>query len=211
MGKKVDGNFQDMSVHDKNVAALAATEEAQDMSTLNRVVVPVAAFTDPNNPSGAAASVNLDLDESPFEHSDDYGRGVLPGAHSTTGPEDTHAKEAREVAGHPGRREAAARTPNVDYPESREDWTKAHWQAKAGEYGLAKSGNTDAVKGRVEEHESTVEEAKNMSAEEWKDEIDAAETEADLNELRALYDAADVDYSTVAKAFETRAAEINEQ
>src|SRR4051812_13723288 len=68
-----DGNQQDMLVQDVEHAALAATEEAQDVSRLNRIVVPMPAFTNPNNPATAGGSINLELDEHPVEHDPDFG------------------------------------------------------------------------------------------------------------------------------------------
>lgn len=202
----MDRSFQDMSVHDKPNPALEPTEEAQDMSTLARVVVPVGAFTDPNNPAGASASVNMALDESPFQHSEDYGRGVLPAAHVVTGPEDTHAKEVGSMF------EWGEEADEHEYPEDRGEWMKADWVAKAESYELAKSGNTDAVKKRVEEFEGQLEVAKEMNAEEWKGDIESAETVEELSDLQKLYRLSGADYSTVVAAFDERhAALTNEQ
>lgn len=208
MGKQVDANFQDMSVHDKNVAALGPTEEAQDMSTLNRVVVPVGMFTDPNLPEASSASVNLAVDTSPFPHSEDYGAAVEPGEHVVTGTEDLHAPEA----GHPGRREAAARRGTTDLPENRDEWQKKHWQARAQELGLSTSGNFDAVQNRVEEAEAIDEEYAAYKADDWKNDIEASQNEDDLAELRDAYVRSGADYSTVADAFDKRQADLtNEQ
>jgi hypothetical protein len=76
-----DGNVQDMSVHDKEHPSLAATEEAQNVAGLNRIVVGMPAFTDPHNPMTQSGSVNLPLDQHPVTHSEDYGADVTPGSH----------------------------------------------------------------------------------------------------------------------------------
>jgi hypothetical protein len=79
--KTEDGNRQDMSVHDKEHPSLAATEEAQDVASLNRIVVGMPAYTDPHNPMTLSGSVNLPLDQHPVTHSEDYGEDVTPGQH----------------------------------------------------------------------------------------------------------------------------------
>lgn len=197
----VDGNVQDISVHDKEHSALGPTQEAQDMSTLDRVVVPMPSFTDPADAMTAAGSVNMSLDTHPVVHAEDYGADVLPGQVSVHTVMDTHS-----IGEEVGSSQAAG-----DFPEDRADWQKKHWQAKAREYGLATSGNTDAVSGRVEDHEAEVEAAKSMSATDWKDEIAKAETADDLADLRELYDASGADLSTVVTAFDSREAEINSE
>lgn len=208
MAPEVDANFQDMSVHDKLNAALGPTEEEQDMSTLNRVVVPVGMFTDPNVPEASSASVNLSVDTSPFPHSEDYGAAVTPGEHTVTGTEDLHAAEA----GDPGRREAAAKRGAAPFPDNRDEWQKKHWQARAQELGLSTSGNMDTVKDRVEETEAIDEEYAAYSASDWKIDIDETQTEDDLAELRSAYVRSGADYSTVADALDKRQAELtNEQ
>lgn len=186
------------------------------MSALNRVIVPMPSFTNPNNPVTAAGSVNLELDEHPVTHAEDYGAAVQPGEHSVTSPMDVHAKEMADAAnlgGEPGRREAAKRTKNtveVEFPENREEWQKKHWQAKARDLGLSTSGNTDAVQARVEEQEAIEEEYKAYGAQDWKDDIEKAETTDDLAEIRAAYDRSGADFSTVASAFEARETELND-
>lgn len=188
---------------DKQHSALAATEEAQDVSRLNQIVVPPPAFTDPENPSAAAGSVNMSVNTHPMEISDDYGADVGPGEDDVRSPIDTHAAEmALDTVNHPGRDDEA--------PEDREEWQKKHWVDQAKEYGLSGAGNTDAVKDRVEEYESAVEAAKAYQAHDWQDEIDDADNTAELEQLRALYDRSGADYSTVVEAFESRATELNQ-
>jgi hypothetical protein len=70
------GNDQDMSVHDKMHPTLGPTEEAQDVASLERIVVPMPAYTDPNNPAAAAGTINLSLNDHPVTHSEDYGQEI---------------------------------------------------------------------------------------------------------------------------------------
>lgn len=202
----MDGNVQDISVHDKNVAALAATEEAQDMSTLPPVLVPMPSFTDPHLPEAAAGSINLDLDDHPVEHSADYG-GEFEERDKVNTPADESVTNADD--GHPGRREQAAKTPQVELPENREEWTKAHYQAALRQAGLPVSGNLEAVTERYEEYEAVQEEYKAYNATDWKNDIEAAETADDLSELRAAYDRSGADFSTVTDAFEKKQADLD--
>lgn len=209
-----EDNVQDIAVEDKDLPSLAATKEAQDVSRLNKIIIPMPSFTNPNNPATAAGSINLDLDEHPVEHSPDYGGGVRPGRDKVLSVADTHAKEMADAAaeaGPPGRTEAAASTPAVEYPESRDDWQKKHWQAKAREMGLAVSGNADAVQERVEEQESYVEEAKTWKAQDWIGAVEDAETTDDLTELRGLYDGSGAKFSTAEDAFTKRQTELNDE
>jgi hypothetical protein len=122
-------------------------------------------------------------------------------------------RDAVETPGPPGRREAAARgqAAAVEYPENRDDWQKKHWQARAREFNLSVSGNTDAVKGRVEEHEGAIESVKGWNAADWQTAVADAETADDLDELRGLYGVSGVDFSTVEKAFEDRQAEFDNE
>lgn len=210
-----DGNVQDMAVEDKEHPSLAATEEAQDVSTLNPIIVPMPSFTDPNNPAASGGSINLDLDEHPVVHSDDYGaaygeRDVAPSI------ADTHSRDMGAAAvepGDPGRREKAARKAGgvTEFPENRGDWSKKHWQARAQELELPTSGNTDTVKARVEEEEGYQEEVKGWNAGAWQDALDQVETQEDLDELKYRYDKSGADFSTVASAFEAKQTELNEQ
>jgi len=232
------GNEQDMSVHDKFHPALGPTEEAQDVTTLNRVVVPMGAFTDPNNPAAASASVNLSIDKSPVTHAEDYGRSATVEQGLADQPIETtmtvHSPELRELeppdftAGQPdpetARGAAAAQAASAKTrmaPEDRDDWTKADWVAQARAHGLAVSGNFDAVKSRVEEYEADQEQrqseraakvdaAKSFGAEDWKAQIAEADDLDALDELRSLYQESGASYVTVESAFEQREAEFNQ-
>lgn len=207
-----DGNRQDMSVLDTERPSLAATEEAQDLSTLNPIIVPMPAFTNPNNVLTQSGSINLDLDEHPVEHSEDFGANYRP-RDTVLGPADEHSRDmgaAAEVPGDPGRREAAAKTPQIDLPENRDEWQKKHWQARARQLGLPTSGNIDDVQMRVEEQEGVEEEYASYDSNDWKKDIEAAETEDDLAELRGAYDRSGSDYSTVVAAFDAKQAELAE-
>jgi hypothetical protein len=180
-----DGNVQDISVHDKDVAALGATAEAQDTDALPRVIVPMGAFHDPHNPYAQSLSVNLPLSEAPVKHSDDYG-GVEKeyGDHETPNTASLHSAEAREYQVEEEDGEVA-----VDLPEDRSTWLKKDWQAQATAYGLATSGNTDKVKSRVKEHESAQEER--VTFEKETHELGRE----DLDKLAAQYDIKPEEYS----------------
>lgn len=104
------------------------------MPPLNRIVVPVAAYTDPGNPDGAAGSVNLELSTHPMEHSSDYGQGYK--SSGVRSQADVHSLEARTDSG-----------------GNRDEWTKKDWQAQARAYSLPTSGNLDTLIARVEEYE----------------------------------------------------------
>jgi hypothetical protein len=198
------GNEQDMSVHDKNSPTLGPTEGSQDVATLNRIVVPPGAYTDPNNPSALSNSVNLTIDKTPTPVSEDYGLTQLDeagvGEHPVEGTIGVHADAV-------GRTSDAEGAQAVELPENRDDWQKAHWQQQARAFGLPVSGNMDALQSRVEEHEQRVEAAKSFDAEDWKDQIAAAD---DLTDLRNLYTASGASYSTVESAFDARQAELDE-
>lgn len=153
-----DGNVQDMSVHDKEHPSLAATEEAQDVASLNRIVVGMPAFSDPHNPMTQSGSVNLPLDTHPVTHSEDYGQDVTPGTHVFEAEHSPLAVGAATLMGED--REAMPVA-----PEDREEWTKANWQSAARYYNLATSGNVDTIRGRVEDHETAEEEAQERSRE----------------------------------------------
>jgi hypothetical protein len=206
-----DGNYQEMSVHDKTHPTLAPTEEAQDVSKLNRIVVPLPAFMDPGNPAAASGSVNLTLDKHPVEHSTDYGQQVdlEVGADKMEGTMDRHAPELKEldttqdrVSGDDGTSEAL--------PEDREEWSKANWQSQARTYGLGVSGNMDALRQRVEDYENEREDDKSLTAGDWKALVDEAEDTEELQELQDRYQATGNSYSTVDSAFEAKNTEFNE-
>jgi hypothetical protein len=152
-----DGNRQDMSVHDKDHPSLGATKEAQDVASLNRIVVGMPAFTDPHNPMTQSGSVNLPLDQHPVTHSADYGQDVTPGAHTFGEAHSPMAVGAATLADED--------RDKLELPEERDDWTKANWQAAAKHYGLPTSGNVDTIRTRVEEHEATQEAVEERSKE----------------------------------------------
>jgi hypothetical protein len=136
---------QDMDQVDKPNPTLMPTHAAQDTDNLNKIIVPMPSFTNPNNPDTASGSINYDIETHPVRHSDDFGADVTPGVDPVASPMDTHGLEQRTVE----------EDDEVgDWPEDREEWLKKHWQAKAVEYGLAKSGNLDEVRDRVEEYEA---------------------------------------------------------
>lgn len=219
-----DGNVQDIAVADKEHPSLGATKEAQDVSQLAKIIVPPASFTNPNDPMAAAGSINLSLDEHPMEISEDYGQETAnspQGADSVKGVQDANSASMSDAlnepdpnavtaggAGTPGAREKAAATLAHEYPADVADWKKGDWQAKAREYGLAVSGNLDAVKDRVEEYEKGVEEAKQWNATQWKTAVDDAETADDVAELRALYARSGSDFSTVVEALDAKDTEL---
>lgn len=197
-----DGTYQEMSVHDKEWPNLGPTWEEQDVSRLDKIVVPPPAYTDPSNPAAASGSINFNVDTHPSAISDDYAADTVPGEDDLRKPADTHAVEMAQVV--TGFEESA-----TDYPENRDEWQKKHWVARAQELGLHTSGNTDAVKDRVEERESDIEDAKALSAADWKDAIDNADNQGELDDVKALYTASGAEYSTVEAEFEKRSADFN--
>jgi hypothetical protein len=195
---------QDMLHEEAPNPSVAPTEEAQDMSTLGRIVVPMPSHTDPSNPLSASGSVNMTLENHPVEHSEDYGAMVEPGEFSPEGTMDQHALEV--VTGEEG----GGRGSQAPSDEERVAWTKDDWKAKAAEYELAVGGTKADLQKRVEEHEAEQEAYKDFSASDWQDAIDECEDEDQLAELRAAYDASGADYSTVVTAFDKAAAEFTE-
>lgn len=154
--EEYEGNVQDMPVMEKEYPSLAATEEAQDLSTLPKIVVPPPAYTDPNDPAAAQGSVNLALDSAPTEIAGDYAADVEPGVDDgPSSPMDTHAE--------PG-----------------------------GTSGTSAEDKTD------------------WKAADWKNAIDAANSQAELDALAAEYDESGAEFTTVEAAFESRAADFNE-
>jgi hypothetical protein len=120
------------------------------VAALNRIVVGMPAFTDPHNPMTQSGSINLPLDKHPVTHSEDFAQEVPQ--HKTGAV--THSPMAAGAATLEPIDLTAGGDAAVDLPADREDWQKKHWQAQADAYGLPTSGNTDAVKDRVEEHEA---------------------------------------------------------
>lgn len=144
-----DGNVQDISVFDKEVAALPATQEGQDMSRLAPIIVPPPSYTDPNNPKAATGSINMSLEDHPLDISEDFGAD-LGAAHATQSPMDASVTEAGEDTKTP----FASAGAEVEYPEDREDWTVAHYKARLRELGEPTSGNKDELIDRLDEAES---------------------------------------------------------
>jgi hypothetical protein len=179
-----DGNRQDMAVADKEHPSLAATEEAQDVASLNRIVVGMPAFTDPHNPMTLSGSVNLSLDQHPVTHSEDYGQDVEPGIHTFDGPQSPMAVGAATLVD-----ESGGGIDSLSLSEDREEWTKANWQAVAKHYGIATSGNTDKIRERVEDYEATEEAAEARGRE-----LHGMSRE-DLDKLSADYDLDPVTFS----------------
>lgn len=194
------GNKQDMSVFDTDNPSLHPTVEAQDVSRLNKIVVPPGAYTDPNDARAAQGSINQSVSTYPGALSEDYAEGVA--ADDVQGVVDTHAAEQAAVftGDAPGGGERS---------DNRDEWTKADWKEQASEYGLPVSGNMDALKSRVEDHEAEVAEAKDYSAQQWKDEIDGTDNTGDLADLKRLYEQSGADFSTVVEAFDAKAAELS--
>lgn len=210
---------QEMSVHDKDRPTLGPTEGSQDVEGRAREIVPMPAFTDPHNPDAAGGSINLSLNSHPVVHSEDYGMKTAEsvGAFEVENTMDEGARTIRENAtASSGAQERKAAKNSADLgeaPEDRAEWDKKHWVAQAGALGLATSGNMDTVKGRVEQYEAEqvergteVDAAKSLKAEDWKQQIEDAEDEGELQELRTLYDETGLDYTTVASAFDDKAA-----
>lgn len=205
------GNEQDMPQADKLRPNLGPTEEAQDVASLNRVIVPMPAFTNPLNPDAAAGSINLSLDTHPVSHDKDYGAGVTPGHHAAlTGSMLVDESE----------RKSAQRAVEDTLPEERGEWQKKDWQAQARAYGLSTSGNMDTLKGRVEEYEAeqaeaqeerakAVEDAKDFNAGDWISQVESAKSAEDLDELQSIYAESGADFKTVAEAFDAKRAELS--
>lgn len=161
-----------ISVLDKEHAALGATEEEQDVSALPRIVVPMGAFNDPNNPLAAAGSVNYPLGDHPVEHSEDYGADVEPGTH--------------QVGNAMGDADGGDTASSAD----RSEWKKADWQKRAKQLDLAVSGNLDALQKRVEEHEKAETEYA-----EWEAEVNSASRD-ELDKMAPDYNLEPSEYST---------------
>jgi len=204
------GNDADMSVHDKEHPTLGPTEGSQDVDSLPRQIVPMAAFNDPNNPIAVSGSVNLALDDHPVTHSDDYGKSYAD-VYGVDRVEHPMSEGAKELGQFDQSQDGA------DLQEDRGEWKKADWQKAAKYYGLSTSGNVGTLKERVEEHEAEAsmtdedrfardaEEAKDYKAGDWQGAISNAQTDEDLAELRKLYDASGASFATVDKAFEDAA------
>lgn len=233
-----ENDYQDMPVDAKTHPALGPTEEAQNVSQLNRIVVPMGAFADPSNPAALAGSVNLALDKHPVTHAEDYGvsnvEGVGVDVHSPHTPADAGTEavapfeppdfsdgqpDPETARGELGA-QAAARRSGASSAD-RTEWKKADWVTQARALGLSTSGNMDAVKDRVEAHEEQeaaasaeredrVTAAKEMNAGDWIEQIESAD-EDELQELQSLYAESGADYSTVQTAIENRQAALADE
>jgi hypothetical protein len=197
MAKVVDGNRQEMSVLDKDNASLAATEEGQDMSRLERVVVPMPQFVNPNDPNTNAGSINMSLDAHPVEHAEEYGH---PYSGVTDSPMSGDAEFVDEEEVEPDA---------SDKP--RDEWTKADYKEALAKVSLPVSGNLEDVKGRYEEFEAQEAEYKDYHAREWIMDVDDAETADDLAELKAVYVRSGAEFKTVDEAFSERESEFSKQ
>lgn len=155
------GNEQDMYVQDKEHPTLGPTEEAQDVASLERIVVPMPAFNDPNNPLAAAGTVNMALSDHPVEHSEDYAE-----AERGCGTVEVQSPLSGQGAG------SGSGGDEFTVPENRDDWTKADWQKQARAYEIATSGNLDTLKSRVEGFE-----AENAERDEYEKEVNAMSRE----------------------------------
>jgi hypothetical protein len=207
-------SFQEVSPHDAEHPSVAGSAPMnEDVAELNEIIVPVGAYVDPHNPQSMSASVNLSLDKSPVTHSPDFGSQAQPDEfdkHMDAGVDDSpgFAGSTTPVGG-PG--DGGTREARTGLPEgSREEWQKSDWRQAAEHYGLAVSGNMDTLKERVEDYEGAVEEAKAMTAGDWKDQVDWCESANDLDDLEVLYKASGADFSTVESAFEGKAQRILE-
>jgi hypothetical protein len=189
------GNEQDMSVDAKEHPALGPTEEAQDVDRLQKQVVPMPAFNDPNNPVAASGSVNLSLNDHPVAHSEDYGVTVAS-EFGFDHVENTMSEGARDLqeydrtSGDDDPETAAAKNKAAGLPKDRDEWTKADWQTHAKSLGLATSGNKEALRARVEDHEGAQEERAEFDKE------TRSLSREDLDKAAAKYDINPEEYST---------------
>jgi hypothetical protein len=198
------GNEQEFPVADKERPTLGPTEGAQDVATLNRIVVPMPAFSDPNNPMANSGSVNLPLDKHPVTHSDDFAESLAQGGLEDHPVESTIGAEAIRPDGsvEPGQ------DPSEGFPKDRKKWTKAQWQQMAAYYELPTSGNLKTVKGRVEGHEKELAKLTDRNATDWVDDIKGAKDAQALSDIRANYERTGHDFSTVTDAFASREQEF---
>lgn len=176
-----EGNVQDMSVFDKEHPTLPPTEEGQDVESLAKIVVPMPAFTSPDNPMTLSGSINLPLDRHPVTHSEDYGQNVTPEAFTSDAPESPMAVGAMTIQ-EEGRKAS-------DLPEDREEWQKSHWQQQARSLGVRTTGSLDQIRRGVEEHEEM-----QQAAEERGSELRGMSRD-DLDKLAGQYDLDPSEYS----------------
>lgn len=171
---------------------------------LKPTVMAPPAYASPD-PATAGAPL-VPVEDSPHTLSPDYGEGVVD-AHEAVVSTDhfegtlTPAESLRQQ----GKAKAA------DNPDNRNDWTRAHWQAQARAYDLPVGGTKAELQERVTAFEGELEADEKMTAEEWKDEIEGAESADDLAAIRERYGATGKDYSTVEAAFEKAEADLNDE
>lgn len=158
-----EGNYQDISVHDKDNAALGATEEEQNMDKLARVLVPMPAFTDPSNPKAAAGTINMTLDQHPVEHSPDYGADV----HGT----DPGTKQMQQ-------------TPDSEYQLDPDEEEEA-------------AGTKDGGDGEQKK------------AAEWIDDVKAANSTEELDQVESSYKDSGQSFKTVDQAISDKRDELS--
>lgn len=208
----------DMSVHDKNHPTLGPTEGSQDVDSLPRNVVPMAAFNDPNNPVAVSGSVNLSLDDHPVTHDPDYGKTYAE-VYGLDSVQHTMSEGAKALGEFDQSQDGVGGS-----TEERDGWSKAQWQKAAKKYSLPTSGNIATLREKVEayeadasltdeeraaqEREEQVEAAKGLNAGDWQSHVAAAESADDLAELQALYKESGASYATVEKAFADRETEF---
>jgi hypothetical protein len=114
-------------------------EEDQDMAhALEPVIIGPPAYASPDPDTNANTLVPVD--EHPAELPEDYGESAPKTVDITMNSDATPQGEGGPLA--------------LGSDEDREEWTKEQWQEKAEGYGLAKSGNKDEIRDRVEEFES---------------------------------------------------------
>lgn len=122
----------------------SVTEDV-DMARINRIVVGMPAFTDPNNPMAQSGSVNLELGRHPVQHSEDYAqRDTEQVGQQTDGPRNGMSAGAESIQ----------QNPFAGFPDDRNDWTKEQWVSAANFYGVDAGGSKQDIRQRVEEAEA---------------------------------------------------------
>ena len=119
----------------------SVTEDV-DMARLNRIVVPMPAFTDPNNPMAQSGSVNLELGRHPVQHSEDFAQrdNLDDVGQMTDGPENGMSEGAQSLQ----------ENPFAEFPADRNDWTKEQWVSAANYFGVDSGGSKQEIRERVE-------------------------------------------------------------
>lgn len=180
--------------------------EGEEMATeLVPVVMAPPAYASPD-PATAGARL-VAVEDSPHELSEDYGASVLDTPTGDGAVVDTDYFPTTMTPQE--QQEAAAGKEAEGLDADRDKWSKANWQVKARSYGLAVGGSKDKLRERVESYEEELQADKDMTAEEWKGEIEGAESADDLAAIRERYAATGESYSTVESAFEKAQAEFD--